>query len=70
MELKFETIGLSDLKALKSLLEERIKGKDSLLDKYRGRDFYAHEEELYEKEILKNKLVEVDKRIEEYINII
>jgi hypothetical protein len=72
MEIKFETMYLSDLKQVKSILEERLAQKEKWRDSQRG---YSYEEwvkrdVVYHADENHSKLQRVNQRIEDFINAV
>jgi hypothetical protein len=67
-----EIISLSDLKEIKSILEERLKKKEQFMDAERGHNYEEHcrRELIYRKDENHEKLKRVNKRIEDFVNTI
>ena len=67
-----EEISLSDLKEIKSILEERLKKKYRYMTIERGYDYeeYCKRELLYGQDVNYERLKRVNKRIEDFVNTI
>ena len=67
-----EEISLSDLKEIKSILEERLKKKYRYMTIERGYDYeeYCKRELLYDQDVNYERLKRVNKRIEDFVNTI
>ncbi len=65
-----EEISLSDLKEIKSILEERLKKKYRYMTIERGYDYeeYCKRELLYGQDVNYERLKRVNKRIEDFVN--
>ena len=72
MELNIETMSLSDLKQIKSILEERLLKKEKWMNSERGRNYeeYCRRELIYHNDENHSKLKRVNQRIEDYINVV
>ena len=72
MELNVETMSLSDLKHIKSILEERLLQKEKWMNSERGHSYeeYCRRELIYHKDENHSKLKRVNKRIEDFINVV
>lgn len=71
MELKFETLHLSDLIALKTLIEKRLEAKEKLASCERGHNYEAFERNYisYQQDEDHEKLDRINKRIDEFISV-
>ena len=65
-----EEISLSDLKEIKSILEERLKKKERYMTIERGYDYeeYCKRELFYRQDVNHERLKRVNKRIEDFVN--
>jgi hypothetical protein len=72
MKLNFETMSLSDLKHIKSILEERLSQKENWMNSERGRNYeeYCRRELIYHNDENHSKLKRVNQRIEDFINVV
>lgn len=72
MELNIETMSLSDLIQLKSILEERLLQKEKWMNSERGRNYevYCKRELIYHNDENHSKLKRVKQRIEDFINVV
>jgi len=72
MEPNLETMSLSDLKQIKSILEERLSQKEKWVKSERGYNYeeYCRRELIYHNDENHSKLKRVNQRIEEFINVI
>jgi hypothetical protein len=70
--LNIETMSLSDLKQIKSILEERLLQKEKWMNSERGHDYeeYSRRELFYYNDENHLKLKKVNQRIEDFINAI
>tara|TARA_Y100000034_G_scaffold50103_1_gene61823 strand:- start:346 stop:558 length:213 start_codon:yes stop_codon:yes gene_type:complete len=67
-----EELSLSDLKEIKSILEERLKRKERFMNVERGYNYeeYCRRELIYHQDVNHERLKRVNKRIEDFINTI
>jgi hypothetical protein len=72
MELNIETMTLSDLKYIKSILEERLLKKEKWMNSQRGYNYeeYCRRELIYHNDENHSKLKKVNQRIEHFINVV
>jgi hypothetical protein len=72
MELNIKTMSLSDLKQIKSILKERLLQKERWMNAERGYDYekYCRRRLIYHKDENHEKLKRVNKRIEDFINVV
>ena len=72
MELNIETMSLSDLKQIKSILTERLKKKELWMVAERGYNYeeYCRRELIYRRDENHEKLKRVNQRIEDFINAV
>lgn len=72
MELNIETMSLSDLKQIKSILIERLEKKEKWMIAERGRNYeeYYRRELIYHQDENHEKLKRVNQRIEGFINVV
>ena len=72
MELNIETMSLSDLKQIKSILTERLKMKEKLMIAERGHNYeeYCRREWFYHQDENHEKLKRINQRIEDFINVV
>jgi hypothetical protein len=70
MELNIETMSLSDLKEIKSILTERLEKKEKWMMAQRGRNYEecCRGELIYHQDENHEKLKRVNQRIEDFIN--
>jgi hypothetical protein len=71
MELNIETMSLSDLKQIKSILEGRLLQKEKWMNSERGHSYeeYCRRELIYRNDENHSKLKRVKQRIEHFINL-
>lgn len=67
-----ETISLSDLKEVKSIIEDRLLKKEQWMNAERGRNYeeYCRRELVYNKDENHEKLKRINQRIESFIKAI
>ncbi len=72
MELNIGTMSLSDLKQIKSILEERLLQKENWMNSERGRNYeeYCRREFIYHNDENHSKLKRVNQRIDDFINVV
>jgi hypothetical protein len=72
MELNIETMTLSDLTQIKSILEERLLQKEKWMNSERGRNYeeFCRKELIYHNDENHSKLKRVNQRIEDFINVV
>jgi hypothetical protein len=72
MELNFETMSLSDLKHIKSILEERLTQKEKWMNSERGQNYkeWCRRELIYHNDENHSKLKKVNQRVEDFINVV
>ena len=70
--MSIETMSLSDLKEIKSILTERLEKKEKSMVAERGRNYeeYCRRELIYHQDENHEKLKRVDERIEDFINVV
>jgi len=72
MEINIETMSLSDLKHIKSILEERLLQKEKWMNSERGYNYeeYCRRQLIYHNDENHTKLKRVNQRIEDFINVV
>jgi hypothetical protein len=72
MELNIKTMSLSDLKQIKSILEERLLQKEKWMNSERGHSYdeYRRRELIYRRDENHSKLKRVNERINDFINVV
>jgi len=72
MEINIETMSLSDLIQIKSILTERLEKKEKWMVAERGHNYeeYCRRELIYHKDENHEKLKRINQRIEDFINVV
>ena len=72
MELNSETMSLSDLTNIKTILEQRLLEREKWRDSERGRNLeeYNRRELIYHRDENHSKLKRVNQQIEDFLNVV
>lgn len=72
MELNIETLSLCDLKQIKSILEEMLLQKEKWVNSQRGCNYeeFCKRELIYHNDENHSKLNRVNKRLNDFINVV